>query len=142
MNRHKGFVVVALIHFVLWSLLFLYCVTGLIYGNLTAAGNPLEASIAFALSLVVGMAFINSLLLFFSVRGVCRPLSAKKPLHKAALGFFVTATVLIYVLIILIYTIGGYAWMLIFPVLWLACTVTGSVLLCVSTKKPQRRRMQ
>lgn len=136
MNRHKGFVVVALIHFVLWSLLFLYCVTGLIYGNLTAAGNPLERAIAFALSLVVGMAFINSLLLFFSVRSICRPLSAeKKPLHKAALGFFVVATMLIYVLIVLIYTIGGYAWMLIVPVLWLACTVTGGVLLCVSAKK-------
>lgn len=135
MNRHKGFVVVALIHFVLWSLLFLYCVTGLIYGVLAAVGNPLEEAIAFGLTLVVGMGFVNSVLLFFSVRGVCRPLSAKKPLHKAALGFFVTATVLIYVLIILIYTIGGYAWMLIFPTLWLACTVTGGVLLLVASKK-------
>lgn len=139
MNRHKGFVVVALIHFVLWSLLFLYCMTGLIYGVLAAVGNPLEDAIAFGLTLVVGMGFVNSVLLFFSVRGVCRSASVeKRPLQKTALGFSVTAMVSFYVFIILLFGVNrdelsGVYISLAF--LWLACTVIGGVLLYISAKK-------
>ena len=139
MKKQKIITIAALVHLIVWGGLLLFFVFGIIEHALFQSTNSIDMAIAYMFTVFAGVGFLTGSLLFLSVRGVWRSASVeKRPLQKTALGFSVTAMVSFYVFIILLFGVNrdelsGVYISLAF--LWLACTVTGGVLLCVSAKK-------
>lgn len=153
MKRQKIITIAALVHLILWSGALLFYTFATVYGELSGTANALTIALLFMVTFFVGVGFLNALLLFFSVRNVYRPASAeKRPLQKIALIFSAVATVWFYAFSVLVMDINTGALPIafamfgilpkvlsvlrhVFAFLWLACTVTGSVLLCASAKE-------
>ncbi len=139
MKKQKVITIAALVHLIVWGGLLLFYAFSTIYGELSGTANALTIALLFMVTFFVGVGFLNALLLFFSVRNVYRPASAeKRPLQKIALIFSAVATASFYAFNILLFGVNEDALSAVYislAFLWLACTVTGGVLLCVSAKK-------
>lgn len=139
MKLRKGIAIAALVHLIIWSGILLFFVIGIIEHALFKPTNSMDMAISYMFTGFAGVGFVTGLLLFLSVRGVCRTLSAEvSPLCKTALGFSAAAMANFYVFIVLLLGINKDALSAVYlalAILWLACAVTGGALLLAASKK-------
>ena len=139
MKKQKIITIAALVHLIIWSGILLFFVIGIIEHALFKSTNSMDMAISYMFTGFAGVGFVIGLLLFLSVRGVCRTLSAEvTPLRKAALGFSAAATASFYVFIVLLLGVNKDALSAVYlalAILWLACSVTGGALLLAASKR-------
>ena len=138
-NKRKWFVIAALVHLILLGVLFLLIVVGVIDYVLTEPMEFLDAAFLRLFLIMGGLAFGNGLLLFLTVRRVCRYAAGdKKTPGVVALCCSVAATLSYYAALSLLFAInkdwlGPY--LLVLALLWLSCTIVGGVMWLISAKK-------
>ena len=138
-NKRKWFVIAALVHLILLGVLFLLIVVGAIDCVLTEPMEFLVVAFLRGFLIMGGLAFGNGLLLFLTVRRVCRYAAGdKKTPGVVALCCSVAATLSYYASVFLLFAInrdwlGPY--LLVLALLWLSCTIVGGVMWLISAKK-------
>lgn len=145
MKRNKGILGALVAYVILWGVLLLVAVVEMVTFLHTPAdtdiplGHLLEKGFRISGIVAAAIGVVNGLQLFFSVRRVCRPVSAQaKAQSKVALWLSAVATGSYYALLVLMFGINKNGFLIVYlalALLWLTCTVAAGVALLIPQKK-------